>query len=59
MASLHNGLKAIELRKKNEALQKQMEEASKGDKKVFQIANFEQTTTAKIEQRSNSILNFI
>lgn len=51
MSSLHQGLKAIELRKKNEAAYKEMELASKGDKQIFQIANFEQTTTAKIEQR--------
>jgi len=52
MASLHQGLKAIEVRKKNEAAYKEMDEASKGDKKVFQIANFEQSTAIKIEQRS-------
>lgn len=51
MATIHGGLKAIEIRKKNEAAYEEMLMASKGDKKVFQIANFEHTTGAKIEQR--------
>lgn len=51
MATIHGGLKAIEIRKKNEAAYEQMLLASKGDKQVFQIANFEHSTTAKIEQR--------
>ena len=55
MATIHGGLKAIEIRKKNEAAYEEMLMASKGDKKVFQIANFEHTTGAKIEQRYKSI----